>query len=121
MKKALCLFIVLLIALAIRLYPTVISGMPFSTDAWPLIRNTELIIQNTPVPLNSGIFDAYNNFWPGSQLFGAALSQITSLPPITAMALGIPIAAAFAILIFYFLVKKLTENTKIALIAAALL
>ena len=122
MKKApLYLFIVLLIALSLRLYPTMISGMPFSTDAWPLIRNTELIIQNTPVPLNSAIFDAYNNFWPAIQLFGATLSQITGLPPITAMAIGIPIAAALATLIFYYLVKKLTQNSTIALTASLML
>jgi hypothetical protein len=91
MKKAsLCLFIILLFALTLRLYPTLISNMPFSTDAWPLIRNTELIIQNTPIPLNNALFDAYNNFWPAIQLFGAALSQITNLPPIIAMAIGIP-------------------------------
>lgn len=121
MKKALYILIAMLIALAIRLYPTLISGMPFSTDAWPLIRNTEQLIQNTPVPLNSNIFDGYNNFWPASQLFGAILSQITNLPAITAMALGIPIAAALTLPLFYLIVKKITQNSKISLIATILL
>ena len=121
MKQALYILIVLLIALTVRLYPTLISGMPFSTDAWPLIRNTELLIQNTPIPLNSNIFDGYNNFWPASLLFGAILSQITTLPTITAMALGIPIAAALTIPIFYLLVKKITQNNTISLIATILL
>jgi hypothetical protein len=121
MKKALYILIPLCIALALRLYPTLISGMPFSTDAWPLIRNTEQLIQNTPVLLNNHIFDGYNNFWPASQLFGAILSQITNLPVITAMALGIPIAAALTIPIFYLLVKKLTQNNKISLIATILI
>ena len=123
MKKTpyLALFIVLLLAIAIRLYPTVISGNPFSTDAWPLIRNTEILLQNSPVPLNSGIFDGYNNYWPLISLFGAVSSLVTSLPPITAMAIGIPIAAALTIPIFYLLVKKITHNNNISLIAAALL
>jgi len=122
MKKApLYLFIILAFAITLRLYPTIISDMPFSTDAWPLIRNAELIIQNTPVPLNSALFDAYNNFWPASQLFGTTLSQIIGSPPITAMAYGIPIASAFAVLIFYFLVKKMTENKTIALAASLML
>ena len=121
MKKALYILIPLLIALTLRLYPTLISGMPFSTDAWPLIRNTELLIQNTPIPLNSNIFDGYNNFWPAIQLFGAILSIITTLPAITSMALGIPIAAALTIPIFYLLVKKITQNNSISLIAAVLL
>ncbi len=124
MKKAplyFCLLIVVLFALILRLYPTVISGMPFSTDSWPLIRNTELLIQNTPVPLNSGIFDSYNNFWPGNQLFGAVLSQVTSLAPITAMSFGIPIAATCAIPLFFFLVKKIAGNANIALAASLML
>lgn len=122
MRKILYIFFaVLFIAFAVRLYPTLISGMPFSTDAWPLIRNTQLLLQNTPVPLTSNIFDGYNNYWPTNQLFGAVLSQITNTPVVTAMALGIPIAAALAIPIFYSLVKKLTENDTISLMATALL
>jgi hypothetical protein len=123
MKKtfAICLLSVFLIAIVLRLYPTLISGMPFSTDSWPLIRNTELLIQNTPIPLNSSIFDGYNNFWPAIQIFSAALSNITSLPPITAMALGIPLVASLAIPLFYLLVKKITGNNRIALASALML
>ena len=121
MKKALYILIPLFIALALRLYPTVISGMPFSTDAWPLIRNTNLLIQNTPIPLNSKIFDGYNKFWPASSLFAAILSLVINLPPITTMAFGIPIAAALTIPLFYFIVKKITQNSKISLIATVLL
>ena len=115
------LLIIVLVALAIRLYPTAISAMPYSTDAWPLIRNTDLILQNTPTPLNSGIFDTYNNFWAASQLYSATLSQITGLEPITAMSWGIPIAAALAIPLFYLLAKKITANKEISLIATLLL
>ena len=121
MKKTLLILIPLIIALTLRLYPTSISGMPFSVDAWPLIKNTELLIQNTPIPLYSNVFDGYNNFWPASSLFAAILSQITNVPPIYSMALGIPIVAALTIPIFYILVKKITENNKIALIASVLL
>ncbi len=121
MKRALPILIPLIIALALGLYPTLISGMPFSTDGWPLIRNAELIIHNTPVALNSNIFDNYNNFWPAISLFGAALSQITNLSPIYTMAIGIPLAAAFTLPLFYLIVKKITENKKTALIATVLL
>lgn len=121
MKTQLYVLILLLIALSLRLYPTLISGMPFSTDGWPIIRNTELLMHNTPIPLNSNIFDGYNDFWPANSLFGAILSQITNLPPIYTMALGIPIVAALTIPIFYLLTQKITENKKIALIATALL
>jgi hypothetical protein len=121
-KKTLAFLVMLLfLAMGLRLYPTLTSGMPFSTDAWPLIRNTQILLQNTPMPLNSNLFDGYNNFWPLSSVFGAVFSQITTLPAATAMALGIPIAAALAIPIFYMLSKKITLSTKASLIATALL
>ncbi len=123
MKKTLFILVFLLLGLtlALRLYPTLISGMPFSIDSWPLIRNTELLLHNTPIPLNSIIFDGYNNFMPASQLFGTILSRITNLPPINTMALGLPIVASLTIPIFYVLAKKITGNTQIGLIATALL
>ena len=95
--------------------------MPFSTDAWPLIKNTEILIQNTPVPLNSNLFDGYNNFWPGSSLFSAVLSETLNLQPTYVMAFGIPLFAALALLLFYVIVKRVTQNTEISLLATALL
>lgn len=123
MKKNQALYVIipLLIAAAIRLYPTLISGMPFSTDGWPLIKNAEVFTQNSPIPLSSNLLDSYNSFWPTISIFGAMLAEITGTTAITAMAIGIPLAAVLAIPIFYLLVKKLTQNSKIALIAAILL
>jgi uncharacterized membrane protein len=104
MKKALYVLIPLLLAVGLRLYPTVLSGMPFSTDAWAPIRNTELLIQNTPVPLNSPVFDSYNNF-------GAVISQVTGLPPIPAMPIFFPIVGAAAVLVLFAIVKRLSNLT----------
>ena len=118
MKKALYLLYLLIplaIALSLRLYPTLITGMPFSTDGWPIIRNTELLIKNTPIALNSNIFDGYNNFMPANSIFSAILSQVTSIAPINAMALGMPIVGALAIPIFYVLVNRITKNSKVSL------
>jgi hypothetical protein len=123
MKKSQALYVLipLLAALAIRLYPTLISGMPFSTDGWPLIKNAVVIVQNSPIPLSSSLLDSYNSFWPTISIFGAILSEIMGLSTISSMAIGIPIVAALTIPIFYLLVKKLTQNSKIAVIAAFLL
>jgi len=120
-KTMLALGVICLVAVAVRLYPTVVSGLPFSVDAWPLIRNTELLLQNTPTSITGLMFDGYNNYWPGCQLFGAVFSQVTSLPVADAMAWGIPFAAALAIPIFFILVRKITQNTTTAAIAALLL
>ncbi len=121
MKKALYILIPLLIAVALRLYPTLTTGMPFSTDGWPIIRNVELLLRNTPVPLNNAIFDGYNSFMPANGIFGALLSQVTNLPAITVMAFGMPIVGALAIPIFYVLTNRITRNAKVSLIASTLL
>jgi hypothetical protein len=122
MNKVLsALVIICLVAAAVRLYPAAVSGLPFSVDAWPLIRNTELLLQNTPTPITGVMFDGYNNYWPGCQLFGAVLSQVTSLPVADALALGIPFAAALAVPIFFVLSRKVTQNTAVAAVAALLL
>jgi hypothetical protein len=112
----------LALAIIIRLYPTAISGLPFSTDGWGCIRNTELLIQQTPVSLgNSSLFDGYNNYWPANSLFGAVFSEVTGLKAIDAMAIGIPLVGALTIPLFYILVRKITEKNEISLTAAVLL
>jgi hypothetical protein len=107
--------------MALRLYPTLLTGMPFSTDAWPLIRNTELLMENTPIPLTSALFDGYNNYMPAVSIFGVAISELTDSSALSIMAIAVPIVAALTIPIYFVLVKKITQNTAIALIAAALL
>ncbi len=117
MKKTIYVLLLVLVAVGLRLYPTLISGVPFSTDAWSPIRNTELMIQNTPVPLNSKIFDGYNNFWPADSLFGAVISEVTGLRPVEAMPLFFPLVGAAAIFVLFALVRRLFDF-KIALVAS---
>jgi len=111
-------FIPLIVAVALRLYPYLVSGMPFSLDAWGPIRNTELLLMNTPINLGDNkVFDGYNNYWPAISLFGAVVSQVTSLSPIHTMAIYLPLTGAITILIFYAFVKRIF-NTKIAFMAS---
>ena len=118
MKKQIYLLLLFLIAIALRLYPYATSGVPFSTDAWSPIRNTELLIEHTPVPLGDNkIFDGYNNYWPANSLFGAVFSQVTGVEPKQAMATILPIIGSMAILIFYVLIRRL-YNEKISFIAS---
>lgn len=119
MKKALYFLVPLILALALRLYPTVISGMPFSTDAWSPIQNAELLLQYTPIPLNSPIFDGYNNYWPVNSIFGALISDVTSFPPITIMPLVFPLLGALTVLIFWVLVNRF-YGAKIAFVGSLL-
>ncbi len=109
-------------AVVLRLYPALISGLPYSTDSWSSIRNAELLIQNTPISIgDSRLFDGYNNYWPGLSIFGAVFSEATGLTPVSAMAWAVPIAGALTIPLFFALVRRITANVTVALIAAALL
>jgi hypothetical protein len=116
-KKHIYIVLPFLIAVALRLYPYFISGLPFSTDAWSPVRNAELLIEHTPIRLEDKIFDGYNNYWPANSLFGAFASQVTGLEPMQAMALFLPLTGSVAILIFYVLVKRL-YNAKISFMAS---
>lgn len=122
MKHCSILVLVLLLALALRLYPTLVSGMPFSTDGWGPIRNAEIIVAHSPIDLrNETLFDGYHNYWPAVSVFGAFLSLITGLRPIAAMSIGVPIIAALTVLIFYALVKRFGGNRGLALLSTLML
>ncbi len=122
MKKFLYLTIAFSVAIALRLYPTFLSGLPFSTDAWTPIRNTELLMAHTPIDLGDDkLFDGYNNYWPANSLFGAILSHVTGLKPITAMGTYIPLTGALAIPIFYALVNRISRDREVAFVASVLL
>ncbi len=121
MRKYLQLTLILLIALSLRLYPAISSGLPFSVDAWSPIKNTDLILNFTPISLDSGILDDYNRYWPANSLFGAVFSQATGLTPIVAMAFGIPLAGALTIPIFYTLIYRVSGSRKLALFSSILL
>ncbi|MCW3995293.1 MAG: hypothetical protein NWE98_03975 [Candidatus Bathyarchaeota archaeon] len=115
------LFLICTVAFLVRLYPTLISGLPFSTDGWSSIRNAELLLQRSPVSLgNDAVFDGYNNYWPASSLFGAAFSLVTGLSVVDSMAVGVPLAGALTVPLFFVLARKVTADTRIALIATAL-
>ena len=79
-KESYYLMIIVLVSILLRIYPMTVSGLPFSTDSWLLIRNAEKLVENSPIPLNSKLFDGYNNYWPLSQIYGAILSMISTLP-----------------------------------------
>ena len=117
MKKWLYVSIPFILALALRLYPYLVTGVPFAIDAWAPTRNTELIQEHTPINLDNEILDGYNNYWPVNSIFGVIVSEITSLPPIQVMAIFLPVTGAITIVIFYVLVKEF-YNTRIAFMAS---
>ncbi|MCS7113560.1 MAG: hypothetical protein RMJ00_03095 [Nitrososphaerota archaeon] len=122
MRRLLSILIPLTLALTLRLYPTLSSGLPFSTDAWPILRNTELLSKLTPVDLgDEKVFDGYNSYWPANTIFGVILSRISGLDTIHSMSLGVPLSSALAIPIFYALLEALTGDRSLALTASIIL
>ncbi len=115
------LLLVFAVACLIRLYPALISGLPFSTDGWSMIRNSELILQYTPISLSSSVFDGYNSFWPLSSIFGSVMSEVTGVSPVEVMALIVPFAGALTIPLFFVLVRRITGNVQVALVSSALI
>jgi hypothetical protein len=104
-RRNIYLTLALLAAFTLRLYPALLSSLPFSTDAWSPIRNAELILEYTPISLESRMLDGYNCYWPANSLFGVVFSIVTGFKPNDAMAAGIPLAGALTIPILYVLVR----------------
>jgi len=120
-RKYRYLVLAFLTALGLRLYPTLLSGLPFSTDAWSPIRNAELLLEHTPISLDNALMDGYNCYWPANSLFGAVFSLATGLKPMVAMAFGIPMAGALTIPIFYALACMISRSHRLAFFGSFLL
>jgi hypothetical protein len=86
------------------------SGLPFSTDAWPLIMNTEKLLRYTPVSLESEVFDGYNNYWPASQIFGATSSVILDARVIDVERILFPAIASLMPIPIYVIVRRAISN-----------
>lgn len=74
------LYLVLLVAILIRLYPTIATGQPFSTDVWPLIRLCELLLSNPDYRIwDHVVLGGYHNRWPAVLLEGAIYVRVSGL------------------------------------------
>lgn len=110
MKRLFFILLPVIVAFALRLYPYSLSGLPYSIDAWPLIKKANLIQENTPLPLNAKGFEGYSNYYPIVSVFGVVVAQVTRLKVIDAMAVFLPVTGALFILIFYALVTMLYDE-----------
>lgn len=119
-KSSLILATAVILSLLIRLYPTITSRMPFSTDAWPLLSNSEKLLKHTPINLEDSVFDGYNNYWPASQIFGVISSIILNVSVMDSMRILFPSLAAFTPVFLYILVEKITGRREAALISSLL-
>jgi hypothetical protein len=91
----------------LRTYPYLISGLPFSVNSWPSIRYAELLLAPHACSLNDVDIFGGSCDELGDKLFGAAFSALTGLQPVYAMAIFVPVAGTFSILVFYAFVNEL--------------
>ncbi|MEM2323514.1 MAG: hypothetical protein QW071_03070 [Candidatus Bathyarchaeia archaeon] len=120
--RRIAILLPLAIAVFLRLYPTILSGYPFSTDAWPILGNTEILSKLTPVDLRDDtLFDGYNSYWPASTLYSVVLSRILGLDVFDTVRIGVPLSSALSIPIFYILVRIITGDWGLAFIASLIL
>jgi uncharacterized membrane protein len=110
------------IAVLLRVYPYLVYGVPYSTDSWSPIRNTEQLLAHTPTTLGGNpVFDGYNIYWPANSIFGAVTSLVFNVAPIKIMPLLFPVVGAVTVLIFFLVAEKISGSAVIASIASLFL
>lgn len=110
------------VAVVLRIYPYLLYGVPYSTDSWSPIRNTEELLAHTPTPLGgSSVFDGYNIYWPANSLFGAVASLVFGVAPIRIMPLLFPVVGSVTVIVFFLVAEEVTGSTLVAAVAALFL
>lgn len=110
-RKIFLVMLPLVIAIFLRVTPFLLSGLPFSVDSWPPIKYVETLLEKTPVDLRGEAFGLFNKTVGleqlGNRLFGAIISSIIGLQPMTIMSIYLPIVGAMTILIFYAFIRDI--------------
>ena len=120
--RALLLLFPFAVAVLLRIYPYLVYGVPYSTDSWSPIRNTQQLLAYTPTTLGGNpVFDSYNIYWPANSIFGAVASLVFGVSPINIMPLIFPVVASVSVIIFFLVVEKISGSVVVASIASLLL
>lgn len=76
------LFLAVFTAFIIRLVPTLVTNQPFSTDTWPLMKLSRVLLENPEYKIwDDSLLGGYHNRWPAVILEGALYATLTSLEP----------------------------------------
>jgi len=116
------LLLVLLVAILIRLSPTIATGQPFSTDIWPLTRLCRTLLSNPDYRVwDHAVLGGYHNRWPAVLLEGALYARVTGLSAEAFFRyVGVVATAAIPILTLYSLAKRLWGTSSATLSSLAL-
>ncbi len=106
----------------LRIYPYLVYVVPYSTDSWTPIRNSEELLAHTPTTLGGNpSFDGYNIYWPANSLFGAVASLVFNSPPIQVMPLLFPVLGAVTMALFFLVAEEISGSAVVASIASLFL
>ncbi len=115
MRARAALLTVLAVALLLRAIPTLYYGEPFSLDSWPLVRDSEKVLEGVRI-WDDGNLDGYNNHWPGVIMTSVQTSIIVGLKTVTVYRfMGPAVCSLAAILVFYALLRRLISSKYAAL------
>ncbi len=106
-RISLLLPVAVLLGFLLRIYPYLASGLPYSIDSWPLLRDSEQLVLHTPIPLSSKVFDGYNNYWPSTSIYGAVFSGIMGLRVAESMPLAVPMASTLTLILIYAAARRI--------------
>ncbi|AFZ70669.1 hypothetical protein Calag_0938 [Caldisphaera lagunensis DSM 15908] len=110
------LLLIISLAIFIRLLPLFILREPLSTDVWPLIRETNIIVSNSNVRIwNNSALGGYNNRIPGVLLFASVVSKATGISPFYVYSVINSLIIGESMLLFYLFIKKLGGNGLISI------
>ncbi len=117
--KLLLVLLPVLVAVALRIYPYLLTGAPWGVDSWTLMRNSNQLLSYSPIPLvGNPIFDTYNICWPAVSIFGSVASLVFGVLPLNLMPFLIPLVGSLTTFFLFVVVKKLTGNFLLASVAA---
>ncbi len=114
---ALLLWLIVCGGLLLHMVPSLVTGEPFSTDVWPLIRASEKIVSSPDVRIwDDAAFDGYNNRWPGVILSSSIFSLATGFSPRLTYSFFLLSASLLASsLILYVFAKRVAGEGALAL------
>jgi len=119
-KSSRLLLVVLLLISTSRIIPSIINNAVFSTDSWPLIRLTQLLIENSWIRVLS--LNIHHAKYPLAVLFSLIYTEVTSLDVYAFYAfLGAPLVVLVLTILLYTLLSKYFEKLPSILALLALL
>ena len=119
-SSRLILVVVLALISVSRIIPPTINNAVFSTDSWPLIRLTQLLLESPWIRVLS--LSTYHAKYPLAVLFSLIYTEITSLDIYTFYAfLGAPLVTLALTILLYTLLSRVFEKLSSTLALLALL